>query len=313
MRKKFITLLTAAALSAAMSVTAFAAGWQQNATGWWYGTNADNSQWYSNGWQWIDGNNDGTAECYFFDQNGYMAANTTTPDGYQVNENGAWVENGAVQTKAVSQTGGNGQVNGRQTHTSQEIVNHLTAQREDKLKNYMQETVYKIDASRPENNNGVSNIRLYDGKSYLNNGWALEIYADKGGRPSYCFIATDPEGYMYVNTTTPDGYYVNEWGQLEIDGQVVKHVQGCWFLQQADVLDVNGNVIQDKNHADPSQIANFNSVIIQESTNRYAPFGKLAYNHIWWSNDKTGKLMKSSGHTECWDDSNERFNYPYAY
>ena len=102
MRKRLITLLTAAALSAAMSMTAFAAGWQQNTTGWWYGTNADNSQWYSNDWQWIDGNNDGTAECYYFDGNGYMAANTTTPDGYQVNENGAWVQNGAVQTKQVT-------------------------------------------------------------------------------------------------------------------------------------------------------------------------------------------------------------------
>lgn len=106
MRKRLITVLTAAALTGAMSVTAFAAGWQQNAAGWWYGTNADNSQWYNNGWQWIDGNNDGVSECYYFDSNGYILANTTTPDGYQVNSNGAWVENGVVKTQSSTSTGG---------------------------------------------------------------------------------------------------------------------------------------------------------------------------------------------------------------
>ena len=40
------------------------------------------------GWQWIDG------YCYCFAEDGKMYANTVTPDGYQVNENGAWVENG---------------------------------------------------------------------------------------------------------------------------------------------------------------------------------------------------------------------------
>ena len=101
MKKKIFTLVAAAAMTAAMTVTSMAAGWQQNAVGWWYGTNADNTQWHANGWQWLDGNGDGTAECYYFDGNGYMAANTTTPDGYQVNADGAWTVNGAVQTKQV--------------------------------------------------------------------------------------------------------------------------------------------------------------------------------------------------------------------
>lgn len=98
-RKKMMIAVAAIAMAAAMSMTAFAAGWQQNATGWWYGTNADNSQWYSGGWQWIDGNGDGIAESYYFDQNGYIAVNTTTPDGYTVNADGAWVVNGVVQTQ----------------------------------------------------------------------------------------------------------------------------------------------------------------------------------------------------------------------
>ena len=42
------------------------------------------------------------AECYYFDQTGYMLSNAKTPDGYQVNADGAWVINGAVQTKAAT-------------------------------------------------------------------------------------------------------------------------------------------------------------------------------------------------------------------
>ena len=99
--KRAFALMLTMAMMANTSLTAFAAGWQQNSTGWWYGTNADNSTWHSNGWQWVDGNGDGTAECYYFDANGYMLAGTTTPDGYTVNADGQWVENGAVKTKAV--------------------------------------------------------------------------------------------------------------------------------------------------------------------------------------------------------------------
>ena len=94
----------AGAMVAGMAMTSFAAGWQKNDTGWWYGTNAGNTTWHANGWQWIDSNNDGVAECYYFDANGYMLANTTTPDGYTVNADGAWTENGVAQTR---QTGTN--------------------------------------------------------------------------------------------------------------------------------------------------------------------------------------------------------------
>jgi len=38
------------------------------------------------------------------DGNGYMLANTTTPDGYTVNASGAWVSNGTVQTQNVGVT-----------------------------------------------------------------------------------------------------------------------------------------------------------------------------------------------------------------
>ena len=95
-------LVTAAIMTAAMNMTAFAAGWQQNANGWWYATNESGTEWYADGWQWIDGNQDGTAECYYFDENGYILANTVTPDGYYVNADGAWIIDGQVQTAQIS-------------------------------------------------------------------------------------------------------------------------------------------------------------------------------------------------------------------
>jgi len=99
MRKILIAGL-AAAMTMAMSITSFAAGWQQNATGWWYDNG--NGTWPANTWQWIDGNNDGVAECYYFDASGYMLANTTTPDGYTVDVSGAWVNGGVVQKQNVN-------------------------------------------------------------------------------------------------------------------------------------------------------------------------------------------------------------------
>lgn len=74
-------------------------GWRQNTTGWWYAKNAAGTEWYRDGWYWIDGNKDGVSECYYFDANGYMLANTTTPDGYQVNNDGAWIVDGITQTR----------------------------------------------------------------------------------------------------------------------------------------------------------------------------------------------------------------------
>ena len=64
---------------------------------WWY--DLGNGKYHMSSWQWIDGNHDSIAECYCFDENGWMYENTTTPDGYTVNENGAWTVSNIVQTK----------------------------------------------------------------------------------------------------------------------------------------------------------------------------------------------------------------------
>ena len=69
---------------------------------WWY--NHLDGTYPKSSWAWIDGNGDGLAECYYFDQQGWLVVNKTV-EGYKVDSTGAWLENGAVQVKSVSESG----------------------------------------------------------------------------------------------------------------------------------------------------------------------------------------------------------------
>lgn len=76
-------------------------GWKLDNVGWWW-QNADGS-YPVNTWRWLDGNHDGVYESYCFDPRGYIYQNTTTPDGYTVNADGAWVSDGIVMTKTAAE------------------------------------------------------------------------------------------------------------------------------------------------------------------------------------------------------------------
>lgn len=80
-------------------ISAFAGEWKQDSKGWWW-DNGDGT-YYKEEWAWIDGDGDGVAECYYFDQNGYLLTDTVTPDGSEVNENGAWILGGEVMISYV--------------------------------------------------------------------------------------------------------------------------------------------------------------------------------------------------------------------
>lgn len=99
MKKFFKTGALAIMAALILSSTAYAGTWKQTDGRWWYQN--DDGSYPANGWQWIDSNNDGVAESYYFDAAGWMLANTVTPDGYTVDANGAWTENGVIQTKNV--------------------------------------------------------------------------------------------------------------------------------------------------------------------------------------------------------------------
>lgn len=100
MRKKITTVALTTLMALAISVPTFAAQWQSDANGWWYQN--DDGGYPISTWQWIDGNGDGTAESYYFNEQGYCLMNTTTPDGYLVNPSGAWIVGGVVQTQQLT-------------------------------------------------------------------------------------------------------------------------------------------------------------------------------------------------------------------
>ena len=99
--KKVLLAVVPAAMM--FSFTAFAGQWHQDMNGWWY-ENEDGS-YCKNGWFWLDGNEDGEAACYCFDNDGYALVSlynlTSKAAGYDVNMDGAWVENGEVQVQPV--------------------------------------------------------------------------------------------------------------------------------------------------------------------------------------------------------------------
>lgn len=74
-------------------------GTGEHAGQWWY--ERTDGTYPSSCWRWIDANDDGYAECYYFDSEGWMLSSSTTPDGYYVNRDGAWTENGERQLVRV--------------------------------------------------------------------------------------------------------------------------------------------------------------------------------------------------------------------
>lgn len=168
--KKFIGIAAVAAFSSIMVSSAWAGTWKQNNVGWWFDNG--NGTYPASTWQWIDGNNDGIAECYYFDRAGYMLANTSTPDGYQVNASGAWVQNGAVQTKNMR-------------------ANSQTTSSRPKLVLYDVEPTYRTFAHKEKN------ITVTDGETWTD---TLNIY------PGGIFEFSNEKGYTRLRAKVAPQY-----------------------------------------------------------------------------------------------------------
>ena len=168
--KKFIGIAAVAAFSSIMVSSAWAGTWKQNNVGWWFDNG--NGTYPASTWQWIDGNNDGIAECYYFDRAGYMLANTSTPDGYQVNVSGAWVQNGAVQTKNMR-------------------ANSQTTSSRPKLVLYDVEPTYRTFAHKEKN------ITVTDGETWTD---TLNIY------PGGIFEFSNEKGYTRLRAKVAPQY-----------------------------------------------------------------------------------------------------------
>ena len=94
---KFLLAISVAFLLSA--IPSFSIGFTKGTSrdAWWY--DLGNENYLRSTWQWIDTDNDGVAECYYFYADGWMYTDTTTPDGYTVDENGAWTVDSVVQTR----------------------------------------------------------------------------------------------------------------------------------------------------------------------------------------------------------------------
>lgn len=72
-------------LFSSITFTSFAGNWRSDNNGWKYQN--DDASYIKGAWGKIN------EKWYYFNEGGYMLSNTTTPDGYIVNESGEWISN----------------------------------------------------------------------------------------------------------------------------------------------------------------------------------------------------------------------------
>lgn len=179
MKKKFMTLALTAAMAASMGMTAFAGQWVQNTTGWWW--QEDNGSYPVSQWKWLDGNKDGIYECYAFDANGYMYSNTTTPDGYTVNKDGAWTIGNSVQLKFQKDTQNDASANNNSTSNSSDTSDKTVYTNEDMV--------------------GTFQINDEDREDYY------ELMQGAGDSIAAIYYDTDGESHVYSFTKVSDTKY----------------------------------------------------------------------------------------------------------
>jgi len=82
--KRLVALTMISCLTVSSSIISFAGEWRSDEHGWWYVN--DDGHYPTDTWQEISG------KYYYFGSDGYMLHSTTTPDGFQVGSDGAWIE-----------------------------------------------------------------------------------------------------------------------------------------------------------------------------------------------------------------------------
>ena len=160
---------------------------------WWF--DFGNGDYFKSSWQWIDGNQDGIAECYCFDENGWMYENTTTPDGYTVNENGAWTINNIVQTKTsdlIPKNNTNNINNGNNT-----VSNNLTETRNNEDNKNIEDFSEKQDEYRADLLRRVNKYRDRQGLNTLEeNDYLNEMAQIRAEELSVRFSHIRPNGEL---------------------------------------------------------------------------------------------------------------------
>lgn len=86
-KRRGMGFMLASVLSLATVSAAFAGQWIQDGKGWWY--QRDDGSYPAAQWM-----RDSDGNWYYFGEDGYMLADTVTPDGNRVNQSGAWIPSG---------------------------------------------------------------------------------------------------------------------------------------------------------------------------------------------------------------------------
>ncbi|MCB7317995.1 MBL fold metallo-hydrolase [Lacrimispora sp. 210928-DFI.3.58] len=134
-KRRSLTVMLAAAMAMSMPFTSLAGEWKANDTGWWW--QEEDGSYPMNSWRWLDGNQDGISECYYFDETGYLVTAATTPDGYQVNADGAWTENGRVQSKEEEKEGSASMWGGNITVEAKQFTGNMYVLDEPRTRAYL--------------------------------------------------------------------------------------------------------------------------------------------------------------------------------
>ena len=173
---------------------------------WWF--DFGNGDYFKSSWQWIDGNQDGIAECYCFDENGWMYENTTTPDGYTVNENGAWTINNIVQTKTsdlIPKNNTNNINNGNNT-----VSNNLIETRNNEDNKNIEDFSEKQDEYRADLLRRVNKYRDRQGLNTLEeNDYLKEMAQIRAEELSVRFSHIRPEGGTLIGEYGVNGEIAN--------------------------------------------------------------------------------------------------------
>ena len=200
MKKRLIGAILSAALSITMATPAFAEIiWTPDKLPEGYTTN----EWESKDFSFYSGTaiKKDTYTYYMKDLHGNIMKNATYAGGSKTDENGILIDaKGHVYSYGTE----------------------LAEIEYSNTKPYEQSKWYQ-DFSKPLNENGISNYWYgVSAGTTCSSVWRWLMQApdgtEDGLKYAYCF---NEYGYLYTNTITPDGYQVNELGQLMIDGKAM--------------------------------------------------------------------------------------------
>lgn len=136
---------------------------------------------------------------------------------------------------------------------------------------------YSIDSSRPAWKDGVTNIKTtyYPYASWGDGSNGGYFYSEYDINGIVC-LAINGEGYLLADTHTPDGYYVNKFGAVEINGKELTHLPQCTYVfAYKDGTRYTTGI----NDYDLSKVDSINGVCSIRMLN-LMPWGTLVINHF---------------------------------